>query len=98
MRKLKQHGDDEAKLKKSYICKEAKKLLQQGYTVDLIREMLNITESLPPVDEEVISDVQNSNRTYLRNTSSDEVPGLISAIVPRTDPEVRAFIEKISSK
>ena len=97
-RKLKQHEDDVELLNKSYICKEAKKLLRQGYTVETIREMLNVDADLGVVDSGVIEEIVNENKPYMRMKMSDQVPGLINSVVPRTDPDVKKFIETITRK
>jgi hypothetical protein len=97
-RKLKQHDGDEDQLKSKYICKEAKKLIQNGYTVDVIREMLNVKEDLPPVSDEIIEEIQKSDKSYLRNMTASTVPGLMSSVVPNTDPDVKKFIETITRR
>ena len=97
-RKLEAHDNDPEKLAKSYICKEAKKLLKQGYSVESIREMLNV-DIVVDVDENVISEILNDNKSYLRgNKIGDQIPGLVNSTVHRTDPEVRDFIERITSR
>jgi hypothetical protein len=98
-RKLKTTDGDENKLINSYVCKEVKKLFRQGYTVDTIREMLNITDpDLPVVNPEVINDIISEHKPYMRIGTNDQVPGLINSMVPRTDPDVKKFIETILSR
>lgn len=97
-RKLNQYDGDEEQLKRKYICKEAKKLVQNGYSVEVIREMLNITQDLPPVDEQILEDIRKSDKSYLRNMTSSEVPGLVNSVMPRTDPDVKKFIENITRR
>jgi hypothetical protein len=94
-RKLAAHDDDPEKLAKSYICKEAKKLIKQGYSIESIREMLNV-DIVSDVDDTVINEIINDNKSYLRGRLGDQVPGLVNNTVHRTDPAVKDFIERIT--
>ena len=96
-RKLAACDDDPDKLVRSYVCKEAKKLIKQGYSVESIREMLDIS-MISKVDDDVLNDILNDNKSYLRGKMSDQVPGLVNKAVHRTDPEVKAFIERITAR
>ena len=81
------------------MCKEAKNLLKQGYLVDNIRDMLNIKdETLGIVGEDTIKDIINTGKPYLRGITSDQVPGLVNNVVHKTDPDVKVFLERITSK
>ena len=94
-RKVEQAGSIE-KLQASYICKEAKNMIKQGYTIDKIREILNVTDTdLSAVDDEVVQDVLNTGKSYLRNSINQQVVSLANSVVHRTDPEVSKFLEKI---
>jgi hypothetical protein len=97
-RKLEKLGGNSDTLHQSYVCKEAKNLLKQGYTVDKIREMLNIDdESLGVVEDTIISNIINQGRSYIRGITNEQVPGLVNNVVHKTDPEVKKFIETITS-
>ena len=98
-RKLEKANGDAEKLHSSYICKEAKKLLQQGYTVERVRDVLKIADdSLGPVPDNVIASIVQTKRQYYRSVTSEMVPGLINNVVHKTDPDVKKFLETITSK
>ena len=98
-RKLERVEGDVDKLHNTYVCKEAKGLLKQGYRVDSIRDMLSIKdESLGEVDDDIIKDILADGKTYLRGITSEQVPGLVNNVVHKTDPEVREFLDRITAK
>lgn len=93
-RKVQKCGSEET-LHKTYICKEAKTLLKNGYDVDSIRDMLNVDKkSLTDVSQEAI-DQAMSNKTYMRRINNSNNYG--SALTTKTDPDVKKFIERITS-
>ena len=97
-RKVEQAGGAE-KLHATYVCKEAKNLIKQGYTVDKIREMLKTdTDVVSVVPEQVIADIMNTGKSYLRNSISQQVVSLANSVVHRTDPEVTKFLEKVVNR
>lgn len=97
-RKVEQAGSED-KLRESYICKEAKNMIKQGYTVDKIREMLSVDlATVGEVDEQVLQDVLNTGKSYLRNSINQQVVSLANSVVHRTDPEVKEFLEKIMNR
>ncbi len=95
-RKLTKSGSEEH-LHNTYICKEAKDLLIKGYTVEKIREMLNIdVSSLSDVPQDVIAEVLNSKNTHYRkinifNTTSN----LLNF---KTDPQVKQLIDNLKNE
>lgn len=95
-RKLQRAGSEEH-LHETYICKEAKDLLIKGYTVDKIREMLNIdVTGLDDVSQDTLAEVLNSRNTHYRkinifNTTSN----LLNF---KTDPEVKQLIENLKNE
>lgn len=94
-RKVQQAGSEE-QLHESYICKEAKTMIKQGYTVDKIREVLHVkSDGLGVVSDKIIEDVLNTGKSYLRNSINQQVVSLANSVVHRTDPEVAVFLEKI---
>lgn len=93
-RKLDKVGN-EKKLLETYICKEAKSLLVKGYTVEKIREMLNVSDpELTDVSTEVINSVINLKPSYKIINNTTDIP-ISSIINPQTDPEVKQFIQNI---
>ena len=97
-RKLDKYDDDEDKMLSHYMCKEAKRLIQQGYTVDSTRKMLNIDIStVQPVDDEVITAVLNSTRRVPRLKTGYTVNNM-NMTHQQTDPDVVKFINTITQK
>lgn len=95
-RKLEKLGSDE-KVRASYICKEAKDLIKKGYTVDKVREMLNIDpEGLDPVPQEIIDDIVDPNKKIFRRING--MKGVSAIINSNTEPEVRKFIESLKNE
>ena len=91
-RKLK-NFKNEQEMHDTYICKEAKNLLTKGYTVDKIRDMLNVSKELPPVPQQVL-DSLGSDKPTLKTINNNNTP--ISMVInPKTDPEVKQFIQHI---
>jgi len=98
-RKLERASGDVDKLHNTYVCKEAKNLLKQGYRVDSIREMLTVTDdSLGDVNDDIIKDILAAGKTYLRGITSEQVPGLVNNVVHKTDPDVKEFLDRITTK
>ena len=96
-KKLDKAGDEE-KLHSTYICKEAKKLLRLGNTVNSVREKLcdeEIINTLPELDENLITQIVfgNSKKKFQSTTDFNT---LSSVTHNQTDPEVLSFIEKLS--
>ena len=96
-KKLDKAGDEE-KLHSTYICKEAKKLLRLGNTVNSVREKLcdeGIINTLPELDENLITQIVfgNSKKKFQSTTDFNT---LSSVTHNQTDPEVLSFIEKLS--
>tara|TARA_R100001163_G_scaffold728_1_gene1025 strand:+ start:11171 stop:11530 length:360 start_codon:yes stop_codon:yes gene_type:complete len=96
-KKLEKAGDEE-KLHSTYICKEAKKLLRLGNTVNSVREKLCDEEtlrSLPDIDENLVTEIVfgNSKKKFQSTTDFNT---LSSVTHNQTDPEVLSFIEKLS--
>ena len=91
-----QAAGSEDDLLKSYICKEAKKLLLKGYDVDTVRDMLNITEPLPPVEESVISNLTSNTSKYLKTSTSYTTAS--SIINARTDPSLEDLLNNLRNE
>ena len=84
----------EAKVHSTYICKEAKDLLRKGYTVEKIREMLNVqVDNLTEVPEEVINDVTDAKKRYFKRLSNFTSSNPI--INSKTDPCVKKFVQSL---
>lgn len=86
----------EEELHKTYICKEAKKLLLKGYDVNTTREMLNIEAGLPPVDDYIISNLTSNTNKYLKtSTSYTSASSIINA---RTDPSLEELLNNLRNE
>mgnify|MGYP001161464441 FL=1 len=95
-RKLARIGDEQ-KLHETYVCREAKDLLIKGYTVDKIREMLNVNATqLHDVDPETIAEVINSrSNTYRKINIFNTTSNLLNF---KTDPDVKQLIENLKNE
>ena len=92
-RKVEKLGSEE-KVHSTYICKEAKDLLRKGYSVDKIREILNIQlDNVGDVPEEIIDDVLNAKKRYFKRISNFTSGSAI--INSKTDPDVKKFIQSL---
>jgi len=94
-RKVTKIGSEE-KLQKTYACKEAKDLLIKGYTIDKIRDVLNInTDNVSEVSQDVINEILNqSSKTFVRRINTT-IPITNNMVNPKTDPDVKEFIQNI---
>lgn len=90
-KKLEKCGDDEDLFHKTYICKEAKDLLKQGFSVDQIRKKYNVTD-LPPIDMEYIEKLTTNKYGLKKDTTFSTIT---SFTVFETDPDVKKFINNI---
>ena len=98
-KKLAKYDGDEQKMIQSYMCKEAKRLLQQGYNVEKTRQLLNVDATdLNDVSDEIVSEAINSKKLYYRNTPSSQVQGIVNNTLHQTDPEVVKFLQTITNK
>jgi len=92
-RKIRKTGGED-KLHKTYICKEAKNLLLKGYNVEKIRTILNVDiNGLEEIGSDIINDILNSGRTRFRRINN--ITTVSNILNPKTDPEVKKFIEHI---
>ena len=98
-KKIAKYDGDEDKMIRSYMCKEAKRLLQQGYNVEKTRQLLNIDATdLEDVPDEIVAEAINSKKLYFRDSPSSQVQGIVNNTLHQTDPEVSTFLERITNK
>ena len=96
-KKLAKVNNDQEKLHSTYICREAKQMLKNGFTVDKIRESLNIDDTnLSEVPQEIINDILSTGKQYIK--SINNYTPMSSIINVNTDPDVKKFIEAISNQ
>lgn len=95
-RKLERAGSSD-KLHNTYVCKEAKNLLIKGYTVEKIREMLNVdTSKVGDVSQEIISEVLSSkNNAYRKVNIFNTTSNLLNF---KTDPDVQQLIKNLKNE
>lgn len=97
-RKVERAGSEDD-LHKSYICKEAKNMLIKGYTVDKVREMLNVDQTnLQDVSSEILNQVLSSGKGKTRFKKINNIMSTSSIINSKTDPEVLSFIQKLQEQ
>jgi hypothetical protein len=89
--KIKKCDGNEELFKKTYICKEAKDLIKQGFSVDQIRKKFNV-ENLPDIDLEYINKLTTNKYGIKKDTTFSTIT---SFTVFETDPEVKNFINNI---
>ncbi len=95
-KKLEKAGDED-KLHSTYICKEAKKLVRLGNNVKKVRELLvdeDCTSTLKDIDEELVTEIVFGNKKKFLSTSNFDT--LSTVTHNETDPEVKAFINRIT--
>ena len=90
-KKVEKAGTEE-KLHSTYICKEAKDLLVKGLTVKEIRKMLQITEDLPDVPQDIIDELITNEFGLKRSTMFSEITSFTNQ---ETDPDVKSFLNNI---
>ena len=96
-RKVEKLGSEQ-KVHDTYVCKEAKHLLLKGYSVEKIREMLEIdSSSLPSVSNKIVSEIikTTDKQLYRRVNTFNSVTNMINT---RTDPKVLKLIENIKNE
>lgn len=97
-KKLSKYDDDENKMLEHYMCKEAKRLIQQGYSVENTRNMLSVDlDKVGEVSAQVVDSVVNENRKIPRVKTGQAVTSM-NMSNHQTDNDVRKFLETITSK
>ena len=86
---------DEDNLKKYFITKKAKNYLNKGYSVQEIRNILNVNEEgLPSVDSREVVDLIEFHKIQAAQTAK-KISNTLNFATHKTDPEVAAFINNI---
>jgi hypothetical protein len=93
-KKISKTGGDEDKFNNTYICKEAKDLLVQGFSVQQIREKYGVTD-LPPVDERIIESLITNKYGIKKDTTFNTIT---SFTIHETDAEIKKFINNICNE
>ena len=90
--------DDEDNLKKYFITRKVKTLLNKGYSVNEVRNILGVSdeEELADQDSDEVKDMIKFHR--VRNTGKNKrVSNTLNFATLKSDPDVAAFINTISN-
>jgi len=85
-------ADSEESLHAAYICKEARDLLEQGFTVEQIRKQFETPDAFPLPDACIIDGLFRNEYGIKKDTVFSAVSSLT---INNTDPEVKEFLNKI---
>ena len=94
-RKVEKFGSESA-VYETYVCKEAKLLLQRGHNVEKIRDMLDagndkkLTEVPQKIIDKIILNIK-SKPAKINNYNGFD----LTAIHPKTDPDVAVFLKNV---
>jgi hypothetical protein len=93
-RKIQKSGGEE-KLHKTYICREAKRLIRSGSSVDKIREVLNVDNAdLKDVPQDVISDILSVG-TKINHRRINNITSISNIVNSKTDDDVKQYINSL---
>ena len=86
---------DEDNLKKYFITQKAKNYLNKGYSIQEIRNILNVEEdNLPAVDSHEMADLIEFHKIKATQTAK-KISNTLNFATHKSDPEVAAFINNI---
>jgi len=86
---------DEDNLKKYFITQKAKNYLNKGYSIQEIRNILNVNEEeVPGVDSQEMVDLIEFHKIQATQTAK-KISNTLNFATHKTDPEVAAFINNI---
>ena len=86
---------DEDNLKKYFITQKAKNYLNKGYSIQEIRNILNVDdEDLPGVDSQEVVDLIEFHKVQATQTAK-KISNTLNFATHKSDPEVTAFINNI---
>jgi len=86
---------DKDNLKKYFITQKAKNYLNKGYSIQEIRNILNVNEEeVPSVDSPEMVDLIEFHKIQAAQTAK-KISNTLNFATHKTDPEVAAFINNI---
>ena len=86
---------DEVNLKKYFITQKAKTYLNKGYSIQEIRNILNVEESnLPAADSELLMELIEFHKIQASHTAK-KISNTLNFATHKSDPEVTHFINNI---
>tara|TARA_R110002020_G_scaffold332155_4_gene547538 strand:+ start:368 stop:718 length:351 start_codon:yes stop_codon:yes gene_type:complete len=89
-KKVKKAGSEDD-LHRTYVCREAKKLLQKGYTIDQAQQSLDAESYTCTLTDDDIQDIVGSTSLRINNVEEAQIS------IIKTDPDVAQFIKNITS-
>ena len=86
---------DESNLKKYFITQKAKNYLNKGYSIQEIRNILNVdTEGLPESDSPQVAELIEFHKVQASQTAK-KISNTLNFATHKSDPEVSTFINNI---
>tara|TARA_R100000664_G_scaffold16747_1_gene25553 strand:+ start:372 stop:740 length:369 start_codon:yes stop_codon:yes gene_type:complete len=86
---------DEANLKKYFITQKAKNYLNKGYSIQEIRNILNVdTDGLPESDSQQVVELIEFHKVQASQTAK-KISNTLNFATHKSDPEVSTFINNI---
>ena len=86
---------DEQNLKKYFITQKAKNYLNKGYSIQEIRNILNVDEDeVPGIDSEEIVELIEFHKIQAAQTTK-KISNTLNFATHKTDPDVAVFINNI---
>jgi len=86
---------DEDNLKKYFITQKAKNYLNKGYSIQEIRNILNVNEeNLPTADSHVLVELIEFHKIQASQTAK-KISNTLNFATHKSDPEVTHFINNI---
>jgi len=86
---------DEDNLKKYFITQKAKNYLNKGYSIQEIRNILNVNEDdLPNADSEAIAELIEFHKIQASHTAK-KISNTLNFATHKSDPDVTKFINTI---
>ncbi len=86
---------DEVNLKKYFITQKAKTYLNKGYSIQEIRNILNVEEAnLPAPDSELLAELIEFHKIQASHTAK-KISNTLNFATHKSDPEVTHFINNI---
>lgn len=87
-----QKAESEQQLHRSYVCREAKALLQKGLTVEQIRKQFNVPDSVAMPEPHAIKSIVCNDYGLIKSTTFSNLTGFTRQ---ETDPEVASFLNNL---
>ena len=86
---------DEVNLKKYFITQKAKSYLNKGYSIQEIRNILNVDEDgLPDADSQQVAELIEFHKIQASQTAK-KISNTLNFATHKSDPEVTGFINNI---